>query len=305
MSRLYQLDSIESLDVPIFTRAVTEILNKIGVEAIYHGNITKEDAQLAQKEIMTRLERNPSGGGLSRKKYPQQQVLRVPKGSHSITCFAIDRKDPNSAVEVYYQVGKDNTEDRVMVDLLMELMHEPLYDQVRTKDQFGYSVSCDSRWTNGIIGMQFQVVSSSKTAQESEDRIDKFINDYRQILLEMKQEDFMHHVIGLGQQKLDMFNSLQEETNHHWSEIRDGRYLWDVDREEALCLTTITKEQTLAAYDKWLAPESETRCRFAALVVNGDNAQMTDGVDISDYNDDQVASFHKKTCKNQSFGRVY
>lgn len=287
-------------------KITTEILSKFGIEAIYHGNVSKEEAQVAQKDILSRLERNPGGGGLSRKKYPQQHVLRVPSGSNTLKCFAKDPNDPNSAVEVYYQVGKDNTEDRVMVDLLMEMMYEPLYDQIRTKDQFGYSVSCDARWTNGVIGMQFQVVTSSKTAQEAEDRIDKFIKDYRETIVDMKHEDLMQHMIGLAQQKLDMFNSLREETNHHWSEIRDGRYLWDVDREEVLCLSSFTKAEVLAAYDKWLAPEGTSRCRFAVQVVKRED--MPDGETeqhVEEFNDAQVDSFHKKKCKNQTFGRIY
>lgn len=289
-----------------FVKTITEILSKIGIEALYHGNITKEEAQVAQNEILSRLEKNPGEGGLSKKKYPQQQVLRIPKGSETIKCFAKDPNDPNSAVEVYFQVGKDNTEDRVAVDLLMEMMYEPLYDQIRTKDQFGYSVSCDSRWTNGVIGMQFQVVTASKTAQEAENRIEQFIKDYRQIIVNMKEEDFMHHLIGLSQQKLEMFNSLREETGHYWSEIRDGRYLWEVNREEVLYLTTLTKQKILESYDKWLAPESKTRCRFAVLVVNGESkSELEENQDVSDYNDDLVALFHKKICKNQTFGRIY
>ena len=36
--------------------------------------------------------------------------------------------------------------------------------QLRTKEQFGYQVSCGARWTAGIIGMSFRVVSAAKSA---------------------------------------------------------------------------------------------------------------------------------------------
>ena len=198
-----------------------------------------------------------------------------------------------------------------MVDLLMEMMYEPLYDQIRTKDQFGYHVSCDCRWTNGVIGMHFQVVTSSKTAQEAEDRMEKFIRDYRQTLVDMKPPDFIHHLVALSKKKLDMFNSLQEETNHYWSEIREGRYHWDVDREEVICLRSVSKEETLKAYDEWLSPESNTRRRVAIQVISSEGdasagkPEVANGVEISEYNDARVQEFHTKHCKNQTFGRIY
>lgn len=67
----------------------------------------------------------------------------------------IDPQEPNTAVEVYFQVGKDNVLDRVLVDVLIQMMYEPLYDELRTKEQFGYHVSCGSRWTFEIIGLCF------------------------------------------------------------------------------------------------------------------------------------------------------
>lgn len=296
--------------MPTFAKTISNILEKIGVEAIFHGNVDASDAKRAQDEIMTRLSKK-SGGGLPRKKYPPQLVLRIPPSSYTLKCLAKDPTDPNSAVELYFQVGKDNTRDRVMVDLLMEMMYEPLYDQIRTKDQFGYHVACDCRWTNGVIGMHFQVVTSSKNAQEAEDRLEKFIRDFRQTIVDMKSSDFMHHLVALAKQKLDMFNSLREETNHYWSEIRDGRYHWDVDREEVICLRSFTKEETLKAYDEWLAPESKSRRLVAIQVISSDGdasagrPDVAGDVDISEYNDACVKEFQTKHCKNQTFGRIY
>jgi nardilysin len=198
-----------------------------------------------------------------------------------------------------------------MVDLLMAMMYEPLYDQIRTKDQFGYHVSCDARWTNGIIGIHFQVVTSSKSAQEAEDRLEKFIRDYRQTIVDMKPSAFIHHLVALAKQKLEMFNSLREETNHYWSEIRDGRYLWDVDREEVTCLRSFTKEETLQAFDEWLSPESKTRRLVAIQVVSSEGdasagrPDVADDVDISDFNDACVKKFQSNHCKNQTFGKIY
>lgn len=315
MLRRLQLKAIENLTGTVFLDTIRSILHKIGGEAFYHGNVDLSDAKRVQELICSGLMKGEHGGGLPRKKYPPELVLRIPPSSSTLHCLAKDSNQSNTALEVYFQVGKDCTEDRVMVDFLVELMYEPFYDQVRAKDQFGYELSCDSRWTNGVIGMHFTLVTSSKTPQEAEDRIEKFILDYRETLATMDIEDFNKHLYSLAKQKLEMFDSLSDETAHYWSEIRDGRCLWESDREEVLCLHGVTREKTLAAYDKWLHPDSKSRRRVCVQVISSKGVSSEGRPSIggsgsgestvSDYNDNRVKDFHKNHCKNQTFGRIY
>jgi secreted Zn-dependent insulinase-like peptidase len=84
----------------------------------------------------------------------------------------------------------------------------------------------------------------------------------------MTQEQFMEHLIGLAKNKLAMFNSLSEETGCYWSEIQDNRFDFEVNRNEALALRSLTKEYVLAAFDEWLLPlNGGKRCERRALVV--------------------------------------
>jgi nardilysin len=306
----FQLKSIEDLDIPKFMSIMSSTLSKIGVEGLFHGNVDKSDGKFAQEEILRLLEASGGGdAGLARKKYPKQLVMQVPISNQTLRCAAKDPMDPNRAVEIYFQVGKDNTFERVMADLLMEMMYEPLFDQLRTKDQFGYQVSCDTRWTDGVIGMQIQVVSSTKSVEEVDARIEEFLTDFRQTLADMSQDDFLAHMAALANYKLHMFNSMSDETGHYWSEIRDGRYLFQVEREEVLCLKGIEKSQALEAYDKWLYPAGTSKRRRLSVQVIGceilsSEVPNLDQDGIENYNDKCVKEFHK-SCKNQTFGKIY
>jgi nardilysin len=108
----------------------------------------------------------PAGGVLSNKKFYYQFVAKIPLSTEPllVTVPSKDLESGNTAVEVYFQVGKDNIADRVVIDMLVHLMVEPLYSQLRTKEQYGYRVSCDSRWTVGVMGMKFVVVTAVKSA---------------------------------------------------------------------------------------------------------------------------------------------
>jgi len=143
------------------------ILSKVTVEAFFHGNLNQSDAAAAKDLILKSL--NASSGpppGIAKKKIPTLEVTQIPSRVESLHVIvpSMDPTEPNTAVEVYFQVGKDDMKNRVVIDVLQHMMEEPIFDELRTKEQFGYSVSCGVRWSFGVLGMSFQVVTSSKSA---------------------------------------------------------------------------------------------------------------------------------------------
>jgi secreted Zn-dependent insulinase-like peptidase len=306
--------ALENLTISMFTATAASLLSKIGAVALYHGNVDVDDAKYAKDVILDLLRKSaPEGidglGGLPRKKYPAQFVLQLPPTQLEIISPSKDTAETNTAVEVYIQVGKDNIADRVMVDLLVEILYEPMYAQLRTKDQFGYDVSCASRWTHGVIGIVFCVVTPSKTAEETRARIDRFLLEYRETVESMDPKEFTEIMIGLANDKLNMFNSMPEETNHYWGEIRERRYQWEDHRLEVLHLKSITKEMTLKAYDEWLSPNNKKRKQLTVCVIAGEgeaSAGRPDvkAEDVSEFNDAAVNAIHT-ACKNQTYGRIY
>lgn len=302
------------MDKAAFNAVISEILDSFAIEALYHGNVDQGDANEA-KDLMLKLVKESGGGGLPKKKFPKEPVTKIPptkaQTAGTLIVPSLDPTEPNTAVEVYFQMGKDNLEDRVLIDLLSHMMYEPIYDQIRTKDQFGYTVFCDSRWTSGVMGMQFRVITATKTAIETVERIDKFLSDYRQELNDMSEEDFMEHVIGLAKNKLDMYNSLSEETDSLWGEIRDGRFDFQIHRNEAVCLRSVTKERVVAAYDEWLSPTcadgSPNKRRMLVVQVVGSNdaggRPVVEEPQVRGHIDDAVRAFHK-SIGNETWGKI-
>merc|ERR1711957_376044 len=70
----------------------------------------------------------------------------------------------------------------------------------------------------------------------------------------MKPETFMEHVVGLAKDKLQRYNSLEEEAGSLWSEIVEGRYDFEVHRNEAEVLRQLSKENLIETFDKYLLP---------------------------------------------------
>merc|ERR1711907_402945 len=96
---------------------------------------------------------------------------------------------------------------------------------------------------------------------------------------------------------MGMFNSLSEATSSLWGEIRDGRYLWEADREEVICLKSITKEETLKAYDEWVFPKNSRLRQVIVKVVANEGPASTARPDVKfedaeKHNDNCVEAFH-------------
>jgi nardilysin len=332
----HQLDAaLETADVHLFARTSRSLLEKFAIEALYHGNVDRSDAEAARDLILSLVGKTMSGDsnndktplppGLPRKKYPSESVLRIPPSlaTPTIVVPSKDTHDPNTAVEVYIQIGKDNVRDRVLVDLLVQILNEPFFDQVRTKDQFGYDCFCDSRWSYGIIGMVFHVVTNVKSAQRVVDRVNQFLSESRSRLLApalagggtaeggvdagMSDDEFLEHKVALATEKLDSFDSLGEETDSYWEEIRIGRFEWQAWRNEAVELQSVSRDDVVDAFDRWLSPSSaRLRPILAVQVIGSGPGDVSSGrpaVEVENYGpfiDEQVSSFHS-LCKNQFF----
>jgi secreted Zn-dependent insulinase-like peptidase len=212
-SSFEKLKALEAIDIPTFVQTASSLLSSLGVEVLFHGNVTEADAKQAKGMVESILLKAGISAGIPRKKYPPQTMLKLPqvKTPSLLVVPSKEHHDPNTAVEVYFQVGKDKLEDRVMVDLLMNMMDEPFFDHLRTKDQYGYEVECDTRWSYGITGMVFRVVSNVKSAESIVARVDQFLLDFRKTIVEMSKEDYMEHVVALASSKLEMFNAMAEE----------------------------------------------------------------------------------------------
>ena len=158
-------EAIKGLDIPTFIEISSQILEKLSIEALFHGNIDVRGAKAAA-DLIEGMLKTSGGSSLPKKKQFYQFVTKIKPAKRPIvvTLPSKDAESRNTAVEVYFQVGKDNIVERVIIDLLSHLMNEPLYNQLRTKEQFGYRVHCSPRWSAGVMGVKFSVTTAVKSA---------------------------------------------------------------------------------------------------------------------------------------------
>ena len=70
-------------------------------------------------------------------------------------------ESPSHSVELFFQLETATDEDRVMCAVLEHLIREPLYAELRTKRQLGYSVKCGARMVCDSLGFVVEITSDT------------------------------------------------------------------------------------------------------------------------------------------------
>lgn len=130
--------------------------------------------------------------------------------------------EKNSAVTYYCHIGDiANPRLRVLTRILAQILSEPTFSTLRTKEQLGYIVSSIAAHGTGSIGFRI-TVQSEKDPRYVEERIDAFLQNADNLLRNLSREEFDEHRQGLILKWTESLKNLYEETNRFWSHIDAG-----------------------------------------------------------------------------------
>ena len=125
---------------------------------------------------------------------------------------------------------------RAKVQMLDQILHEPCFDQLRTKEQLGYIVYCGYYTSFTTHGLYF-TIQSEKTATYLDSRIENFLETMATTLAEMSSEEFEKNKRSLVDKLLEKSKDLEQESNKHWGHIDNEYYAFDSGRHP--CVTAL------------------------------------------------------------------
>ena len=79
--------------------------------------------------------------------------------------------------------GGVSVRDLALLDLFEQVVEEPFYNQLRTKEQLGYSVDAGMRCTHRVLGFCFRIQSAEYTPPHLHQRITVFIKRMQKALV--------------------------------------------------------------------------------------------------------------------------
>ncbi|CAJ1448902.1 unnamed protein product [Effrenium voratum] len=195
----------------------------------------------------------------------------------------LDSTQTNSAVEIYFQLPgrdswdfqQDRVRTRMLLELLEDMMYENVYDELRTKQQLGYSVGCNMRDSFGVLGFSIYVLSAVQRPPVLLERVDAFLKDFTRQLREWPSEKFASHIVGLGGRKLEPKRTLADMHGACWSEISFGRPMFDRVERETAVLGLLQPPELIELLETYLAPGGPGRaCLITAVVPRAEDKEL-------------------------------
>ncbi|KAL6254449.1 hypothetical protein P5V15_014497 [Pogonomyrmex californicus] len=260
------LDSTTYLSVERLQWFIPQLYNKVHVECIMHGNVTKLEAIDIVKLIESKLINNVSPPiPLLQRQLVLNRQIKLEDGCHFL--FEIENKlHKSSCTMIYYQTGLESTESNMLLELLMQIISEPCYNILRTTEQLGYTVFRTIYKTGGGAQGLRILVQGDKHPQYVEKRINSFMDSMLNYISTMSEEQFQKHkkaVITLHSVKPRM---LSGQCNLYWNEIINQQYNFDRVNIEVSYLKTITQQQLLNFYKENV--HSKTQPKLSVHVIS-------------------------------------
>ncbi|KAM1228821.1 hypothetical protein EV1_008023 [Malus domestica] len=148
--KLHVLDELSISDLKSF---IPELCSQLYIEGLCHGNLLRGRSNYPVKYI---FKSNFSVPPLPIELRHKEYVICLPPGANLIRDSNVKNKlEMNSVIELYFQVeqeaGIESIRLKALIDLFDEIV-EPLFNQLRTKEQLGYVVECGPRVTYRVYG---------------------------------------------------------------------------------------------------------------------------------------------------------
>ncbi|GJE87118.1 insulin-degrading enzyme [Phanerochaete sordida] len=255
-----KLTEIPSVTVEELQTHIDRLLKNVRIYGLIVGNMHKDEAI----RLIETAEHSLRSSGTPNQ--IDERGLIPPDGVNSVwNTPAPNPNEPNSALSYYVHLGSLlEPRTRVTAALLAQILAEPAFNILRTREQLGYVVSC-GQWSSpghGEVGMRL-VVQSERAPAFLEERVDAFLDEMLGTLEGMPDEEFAEHKHGLEKSWSEDPKNLREETNRYWAHIDTGYldfYRRQINVKE---LHTVTREDVITLFRNRVHYSSPTRAKVA------------------------------------------
>ncbi|XP_076142124.1 insulin-degrading enzyme isoform X4 [Alosa pseudoharengus] len=259
-------EALEDVTLHRLKAFIPQLLSRLHIEALIHGNITKQSAcgmmQMLEDTLIEHAHTKP----LLPSQLIRYREVQVPDGGWYVYQQRNEVHN-NCGIEIYYQTDMQTTHDNMLLELFCQIIHEPCFNTLRTKEQLGYIVFSGPRRANGVQGLRF-IIQSEKAPHYLESRVEAFLRTMETVLGEMNDEAFQKHIQALAIRRLDKPKKLAAECAKYWGEIISQQYNFDRDNIEVAYLKTLTKENIMQFYRDLLSVDAVKRHKVSVHVLS-------------------------------------
>ncbi|EME43644.1 hypothetical protein DOTSEDRAFT_72866 [Dothistroma septosporum NZE10] len=258
---LEELNRVTANDVK---RMHPQFLRQMHLEIMAHGNFYKEDAL----KIGDLVEKTLNPLPLPRAQWPEDRSIVFPPGSDFTYEHTLANKDNvNHCIDYSVHIG-DAHDRRLRAKLLLlsQIIEEPVFDTLRTKEQLGYVVGGSPIVAGGRL--QYRIlVQSERPCPYLEERIEHLLSRYDQTIKDMPQKDFEAHRVGVINKRLEKLKNLNAESGRLWYHVTSDVFDFELVNRDVEQLETLTQSEIVEFFNLYFNPSSPDRAKLSVYTI--------------------------------------
>ncbi|KRX66110.1 Insulin-degrading enzyme [Trichinella sp. T9] len=244
------------------------LFSEMHIEALVFGNASEQNARDILNQTKSAILEKMHPKPLLASQVTRNREVKLQKGK-TFVFEAQNTVHPNSAIEIIFQVGLQESRLNMLLELLVQILNEPCFHQLRTVEQLGYIVFGGLRRANDTQGLHI-IVQSEESPAYLDERIEAFLSQLlvSEDIKNMPSEEFEEHRAALTSKRLEKPKKLVSAASKCWSEISSEQYNFERDEKEVNILQTITKEELIEFYKQHIAADAPKRRKLSTQVYS-------------------------------------
>jgi len=247
-----RLTAAEELELEALRHFHSDVITRLGTRLFTFGNMSCEGA-LDLASIILREMRVTRSMHLQRSEWASSVVTRLQVGTWRLQLKPLSEEENNSGVVCYYQCGQFGADVRVeaKLRLLLRLIKQPLFDELRTRQQLGYAVSLSARDTgrgiDTVTGFQVTILSKLYPPPHLQRAIDGYMRGISEMLPQnVTDSEFTLARSALATRLLEPDRTLSEAFHTRWGPIEEEDFRFDRDERLAAAVEETTFGEVVA-----------------------------------------------------------
>ncbi|KAL3863624.1 hypothetical protein ACJMK2_005374 [Sinanodonta woodiana] len=260
------LQALDELSLEKLQAFIPQLLSKLYIEGLIYGNITRQQGLKLTEVVESTLKEKCHTKTILPSQHRRVREVQLPNG-----CYYLYQKTnsvhKSSSIDVYYQCGMQETQSNTLLELFLQIISEPCFSILRTKEQLGYIVFSGLRRSSGVQGLRV-IVQSDYTPDYVEGRVEAFLASMNDYIGKLTEEEFQKHVAALATKRLEKPKKMTVQNDRYWAEIISQQYNFDRDNIEVAFLKTISKEDLHKFYKDKIAHDAPGRHKLSIHVLS-------------------------------------
>jgi secreted Zn-dependent insulinase-like peptidase len=218
---------------------------------LVHGNTNAAQAQQIGETIASTFVTDDQAAR------PNHEIRKIPAGIELVRDVEIDHDD--SVFIAHYQGAETTLDEHARYMMLGQVLSTPFFNELRTKQQLGYSCHAYYSRMDRVPGLRFAIQSSSAGPVKLQQQTDAFVADFHAELIAMTDEDYGTIRDGLIAEIQKKELQLRRRYGRYTSELFLGFEGFDRRSQVVAALRSIDRQALVEFYAERLLADDASR----------------------------------------------